>query len=165
MPGPTYEQSSEAGRERMLPVPYTRLVDQTPTVHDPAAVTSAVPGTQITGVSVSLDTRRNVAVLNVARGTITRQFVRNCITYAGGGGGAENGWRVINIGDPVYYDGSTTMLALNLQLSTAPADNTLVPLANPLFGWVVMLQDETAANFPKGAGGAGSTQTCAVMHV
>jgi len=165
MPGRTYEQSSEAGRERMLPVPYARLVDITPTLHDPVAVTSAVPGTQITGVSVALDVSRATAVVNVAKGMITRQNVRNCTGYAGGGGGAENAWRIIQIGDPVFYDASTTMVALGVQLSLAAADNTLVPLANPLYGFVVMLQTETAASFPKGAGGAGSTNLCAVMHI
>ena len=160
MPGATYEQSSEAGRERMLPVPYARLSDATPTLHDPCEVTSAVPGTAINGVSVALHAGTSTAIINVAKGTVTRQFVRNCITY---NMGAENAWRAINIGDPVWYDDGATMVALGLQLSTSPLDSAGV--ANSLFGFVVMLQDETAASFPKGGAGAGSTQTCAVMHV
>ena len=165
MPGPTYEQSSEAGRERMLPVPYARLTDITPTLHDPARVTSAVPGTAITGVSVALHVPTLTAILNVARGAVTRQNVRNATGYVSSPGGAENAWRVINIGDPVFYDASTTMLALGLQLSLAAANNDASPATNTLWGFVVMLQNEDATDFPKGAGGSGSTQICAVMHV
>lgn len=144
MPGRTYEQSSESGRERHVPIPYARLEDATPTLHDAAAVLSAVPGTQITGVSVTLDAVNSVAILNVARGAVYRQNVRNCITYNAGN---ENAWRALNIGDPVYYDRSNTMPA-GYYLSTSPLDRT--GAANPLFGWVVLLQNETAASYPKG---------------
>jgi hypothetical protein len=161
MPGPTYEQSSEAGRERMLPVPYSRLTDATPTLHDPVEVTSLVPGTQITGVSVALHAATNTAIVNVARGTVTRQNVRNVLTY--NPGVAELTWGPINIGDPVYYDHSVSMVALGLQLSTSPIGTDTV--VNTLYGFVVMLQDETATSFPKGAALVASTQECAVMHI
>ncbi len=161
MPGITYEQSSESGRERHVPIPYARLTDATPTLHDPAEVISAVPGTQITGVSISLDAVRSVAILNVAQGAVYRQNIRNCITYAAN---IENAWRVVNIGDPVWYDNSATMLVGGWQLSTSPLDD--LGVANTLFGHVVMLQDETAASFPKGIAIApGSTLLCAIQMV
>ena len=40
-----YEQSSEAGRERHIRVPYSRLADQTPTIHDPFKMTARTAGT------------------------------------------------------------------------------------------------------------------------
>ena len=161
MPGRTYEQSSEGGRERHVTIPYARLTDATPTLHDPCEVISAVPGTQITGVSITLDAVQSVAIINVAQGAVYRQNIRNCITYAGN---VENAWRAVNIGDPVWYDNSATMVAGGWQLSTSPLDD--LGVANTLFGHVVMLQNETAASFPKGIAIApGSTLECAIQMV
>jgi len=145
---------SDIGAERLWPFPYARLEDATPTVGNPAAVTSLLPGTQVTGVVKSLDAGRSLAVLDVTRSKIYKFTVRNVLTY---NGGAENTFGAINIGDPVYYDGSGTMPA-GTYLSTAPADAAAA--ANPLFGWVVPLDEtDTAAK----GGATASTQTCAVM--
>ena len=159
MPGRTYEQSSEAGRERMLPIPYARLEDNPPVLHDPAAVISAIPGTQITGSIITIDAVTSVAILNVARGAVVRQNVRNVITYSGS---AEQNYRALNIGDPVYYDRSATMPALYF-LSTSPIDR--LGVANPLWGWVVLAQNEVAASYPKAPTGvATSIPDVAIMQ-
>jgi hypothetical protein len=153
-----YEVSSENGRERHIRVPYTRLTDQTPTLHDPAEIVSLLPGTAVTGTVITIDAVRTEAIVNTAPRATYWHNVRNVLTY---NVGAENTWGAINVGDPVYYDASATMPA-NTWLSTAPANN--VAAANTLFGWVVMRNDETAAaSFPKG-GAAGSTQECAICQ-
>lgn len=156
----SYEQSSEGGRERHERVPYARMEDVTPTNHDPAAVLSAIVGTQLTGTIISLDTVDSEAIVNVAAGAVYRHNVRTVITY--NQGVAENGWRAIAFGDPVYYDRSASMPAFTkLSLSPLAIDGT----ANPLFGYVVMLQDEVAGSFAaKVAGAAGNTWECAVMQ-
>lgn len=153
-----YEQSSEAGRERMVAIPYARLVDTTPTLHDPAAVTCAVAGQELTGTVITLDAVNSVAILNTADGATFLHNVRNVATYNGGN---ENTFQALNIGDKVYYDPSATMPAYT-KLSTSPLNAS--GTANPVFGTIVMLQDETASSFPKGSSQAGSTQECAVRQ-
>lgn len=157
-----YEQSSEGGREREVRVPYARLVDVTPTLHDPAAVTSLLPGAELIGTVTSLDATNSVAIINTADGAVFRHNVRNVLTY--NPGVAELTWGPINIGDPVYYDPSASMPA-NCKLSTSPLSTTAA--ANPLFGVVVMLQDEadTGADFPRGTALAGSTDAFAIRQV
>jgi hypothetical protein len=156
-----YEQSSESGRERHVLIPYSRQTDTTPTLHDPAQVTGAVVGSCLTGTVVTIDDTDDVAVLNVAKGAVYRHNVRNVITYSGGN--AEATYRAINIGDPVYYDSAGTMPAYT-KLSTSPLDiNVNGTTLNTLFGWVVMMQEETSASFPKGTTTA-STHVCAVMQ-
>jgi len=154
----SYEQSSEAGRERMVRIPYARLLDATPTLHDPAAVTDAIITDSLTGTVISLDAVDSIAVLNVAYGAVFCHNVRNVTGY---NAQQENAWRVIAIGDTVYYDPSATMPA-DTKLSLAP--NSGVPAANTKFGTVVLMQDETAASFTKGAGNAGSTHVCAILQ-
>lgn len=155
----SYEQSSESGRERMVRIPYARLTDQTPTLHDPARVTGLLAGGQMCGTVVTLDTVRSVALLNVAEGAIYLHNVRNVLTYQGGP--AELTWGPINVGDPVYYDPDSD--AINgIKLSTAVAQQN--GTANPRFGIVVLLQEEGASDFPKGNAQAGSTQECAVLQ-
>lgn len=154
-----YEQSSEGGRERMLPIPWSRLADTTPTLGDPAQVTSAVAGTQITGTVINpgVAVTDTVVVLNVAPGAIFRHNVRNALTWAGGP--AEATWQALNIGDVVYYD-VTSDLVNGVKLSVSPLN---AAAANPIFGNIVMMQDEDSADFPKGGAGSGSTHVCAVM--
>ena len=97
--------------------------------------------------------------------------VRNVLTYAAGPAGAEATMGPINIGDPVYYDPSTTMVALGIYLSTSPSDNSAAPGAvlNSRFGWVVPAPlagafDTDTASFPRGAALVGSTHRVAVMQ-
>lgn len=157
--GQNYEQSSEGGRERHLDIPYARMEDTTPsTIHPPAAVLSVLPGTQICGTIITLDATDSIAVLNVAKGAVYRHNLRTVLTYNAGN---ENTWGAVNVGDPVYYDRSNTMPA-DCNLSKSPLDR--LGAANPLFGYVVMEQDETAASFPKAAGAAGNTWLCAIMQ-
>lgn len=157
-----YEQSSEGGRERMVRIPYARLVDATPTKGDPCAVTSLLPGAELIGTVVSLDATNSIAIVNTADGAVFRHNVRNVLTY--GGGPAEATWGPINIGDPVYYDDTATMPA-NTKLSTSPLDGA--GNANPMFGVVVLLQDEDddGSDFPRGTSLAGSTDAFAIRQV
>lgn len=127
-------------------IPYARLEDATPTVSNPAAVLSRIVGTQICGVIVAIDATDSITVIDFGHGKITRQSVRNVLTYAQA---AEATWGVINIGDPIYYDRSGTM-PVGTYLSTSPLDAAAA--ANPLFGHV-MAWDEAVdlAAFPKAA--------------
>jgi hypothetical protein len=153
-----YEVSSE-GAVRHWEIPYARLEDATPTPSNPAAVISVLAGTQLTGTILTVDANDSVAVIDFTPSMVYRQTVRNVLTY---NGGAEATWGAINIGDPIYYDGSGTMPA-GTYLSTSPADAAAA--ANPLFGFAVPAEDDDMALFPKGAGGVASTQTVAVMQV
>jgi hypothetical protein len=152
-----YEVSSE-GAVRHWEIPYLRLTDVTPTPTCPAEVTSLLPGTQLTGTILTVDTSGvDVAVIDFTSSMVYRHEVRNVLTYAAQ---AEVTWGPINIGDLVYYDNSATMIVLGLFLSTAPASG--IPDANTLFGYVVPAND--ADVFPKG-GIVASTQECAVMQI
>jgi len=158
-----YEQSSEAGRERMLPIPWTRLTDTTPTLGDPAQVTGLPAGTQETGTVVNpgVAVTNPTVVLNVASGAVYRHNVRNVVTY-NAGPVAEATWRAINIGDTVYYDPEQDTLN-GVKLSLAPLQSDAATL-NAIFGHVVMMQDEDSADFGKGTNAIGSTHVCAVMQ-
>lgn len=158
MARPDYEQSSESGRERHLNIPYSRLLDVTPTLHDPACVTGLPVGTQLTGTVVTLDATDSEAVINHARGAVYRHYLRNVATY---NGGVEATWRAIQVGDAVYYDASATMPA-TAKLSLSPLNN--LGAANTLFGWVVLDQEEDSTDFGKGTTQAGSTWLCAVAQ-
>ncbi len=152
-----YEVSSE-GAVRHWEIPYARLADATPTPSNPAAVTSLLAGTQLTGTILSIDARRSMAVIDFTPSMVYRQSVRNVLTY---NAGAENTFGAINIGDVIYYDRSGTMPA-GVYLSTSPLDS--VAGANPIFGFAVAANDTDAALFAKG-GAVASTQTVAVMQV
>jgi hypothetical protein len=165
-----YEVSSE-GAVRHWEVPYARLHDITPTPTNAAEVTGRVAGAEVGGTILTIDAVNSMAVLDVTAGMVYRHDVRNVLTYAAGPAGAEATWGAINIGDPVYYDPSTTMVALGIYLSTAPADNGGAPGANvnSLFGWVVPAPSATgtdtdAASFPLGGAGSGTTHRVAVMQ-
>lgn len=159
-----YEVSSESGRERHIAIPWARMTDTTPTLGQPAEVTSLTAGRRLTGVVVNAGTATaaggtSEAILNVARGATYYFNVRNVLTYTAGPV-AEATWGPINIGDCVYYDAEQD--ALNgVKLSTAPVQSD-ASTRNTLFGFVVMNQDEDADDFPKGTDQAGSTQECAV---
>ena len=156
-----FQQSSEAGRERMIRIPLARLTDNTPTVGEPAEVTGRVPGEQIVGVVYNAGSAANpYAILNVAEGQVIRASVRNTLTYDPGLPVAEDTWGVINIGDPVYYSAEQDVIN-GVKLSTAPLQSDGAT-ANTRFGNVVMLQDEDADDFPKAAADAGHTVSCAV---
>lgn len=150
-----YEVST-VGAERHWTVPYARLEDATPEVGHAALLLSAVEGTQVGGAVLSIDAALSMAVLDFTPGKIYNWQVRNVITYAGA---AENTFRAINIGDPVYYDESATMPA-GVELSTSPLD--AAGNANAVFGYVVPKNDTDSALYPKGTTTA-STQQCAVM--
>ncbi len=152
-----YECASEGG-VRHWEIPYARLTDATPTPSNPAEVTSLLAGTQLTGTILTIDATNSVAVIDFTAGMVYQFTVRNVLTY---NAGAENTWGAINIGDPVYYDNSSTMPA-GTYLSTSPLDR--LGAANTLFGKVVPVSDADMALFAKGAPGVASTQTCGVMQ-
>lgn len=154
-----YEVSSE-GAVRHWEFPYARLVDATPTPSNPAQVISLLAGTALSGVILTIDPARSVAVLDVTASKVTRQTVRNVLTY--GGGPAEATWGAMNIGDPVYYDATATM-PVGTYLSKSPLDGA--GAANALFGFIVAMDDDDMALYPKGAAGVASTQTVGVMQV
>jgi hypothetical protein len=112
----------------------------------------------LTGTIVALDGEDGIAVINVAKGAIYAHNVRNVLTYSGG---SEATFGQITIGARVYYDPSSTMPS-GCYLSLAPINAT--GENNTPFGWVVMLQDETANDFPKGSSSSGSTHLCAVLQ-
>jgi hypothetical protein len=151
-----YEVSSE-GAVRHWEIPYARLEDATPTPTNPAAVLSETAGVQLTGTILIVDAARSIALIDFTCSMVYYQYVRNVLTY---GAGVEATWGDLNIGDPVYYDGSATMPA-GIYLSKSPLDNT--GAANPLFGFVVPLNETDT--FPKGADGVASSQRCAIMQV
>ena len=159
----SYENSSESGRERMVTLPYARLTDATPTLHDPAQVTCAVVGANFHGTVITLDATDSIVVLNCADGAQYNHNVRNVITYDGANN--EVTWRAINIGDIVYYDATADVVTTAgvCKLSTSPLDGA--GAANAIFGHVVVMRGETnAADFPKGTNAAGSNHVCAIAQ-
>ena len=153
--------SSEAGRERMVRIPYARLTDVTPTIKDPAQVTGLIAGLMMTGTVMTIDATNSEAMLNIADGAVYLHNVRNVLTYTAGPV-AEATWGAINVGDPVYYDAEQDVLN-GIKLSTSPLQSDGAT-ANTLFGQVTMLQEEDSTSFPKGTVTA-STQECAVTQV
>jgi len=150
-----YEVSSE-GAVRHWDIPWARLEDATPTASLPAALLSVTDGTQLTGTILVVDADDEFAVIDFTHSMVYEHDVRNVLTYAQG---AEATWGAINVGDPIYYDRSSTMPA-NAKLSTSPLDED--GDANPLFGFRVPAMDtDTAA-----AGAAtASTQSIAVLQI
>lgn len=159
--------------------PVARLHDITPTATEAACVTGLLPGAELCGTILSVTAATTLvaamAEIDVTPGMVYLHDVRNVLTYAAGPAGAEATFGPINIGDPVFYDPSTTMVALGIYLSTSPADNGAAPGANvnSLFGWVVPASaalggaggfDTDAATFPHGAALVGSTHRLAVMQ-
>ncbi len=155
-----WQQSSEAGRERNVKIPYSRMADTTPTIHDPAQVTGLLAGAQMTGTVVTIDAVRSEAILNIAVGAVFRHNVRTVSGY--NGGNAENAWTALNIGDPVYYD-PTSDANNGVKLSVSPLQGDSAT-ANPRFGTILMLQSEDADDFSKAAGASGNTHLCAVAQ-
>ena len=139
-------------------IPYSRLDDATPTVSNPAQVLGILPGAEVCGTILSVDANASQATVDFSAGAIYYQQVRNVLTY--NPGVAELTWGPINIGDPVYYDGSASM-PVGVYLSTSPLNTG--GTANPIFGRVVARHDADSALYPKG-GVTASTQYCAVMH-
>jgi hypothetical protein len=153
-----YEVSSE-GCVRHWEIPYARLTNTTPVPTEAAAVTSILPGTQLTGTVLVTDDDDDVAVIDFTCSMVYRHYVRNVRTYAQG---AEATWAAINIGDPVYYDASAGLPA-NCDLSTSPLSQTGVQ--NALFGFIVPTDPDNMALYPLGGANAGSTQLCGVSQV
>lgn len=136
---PEYEQKiSELETVTMV---HARLEDNTPVIHSPAAVLSAVDGTQLTGTIIVVDDTIDIIEIDCRSNQHYYHNVRNVKTYDQE---AEATWAVLNLGDPVYYDRSATMPA-TCWLSTSPLDNT--GAANPLFGYVGLAQTETPDYF------------------
>ena len=155
-----YQQSSEAGRERMVKIPYARLADQTPTEGDPAQITGLLPGAQTTDTVTTIEAVDEEAVINVAYGAVFRHNVRTVSGYDGGN--AENAWVALNIGDPVYYD-PTSDANNGVKLSASPLQGDAAT-ANPRFGTIELLQNRDTDTFPKAAGASGNTHLCAVRQ-
>lgn len=157
-----YEQSSEAGRERLVKVPYARMADATPTIHDPAQVTGLLAGAQMTGTVITIDATNSEALLNISCAAVFRHNVRTVLTYDGANNEAT--WGAINVGDPVYYDPTADANTAGVcKLSTSPLQGDAAT-SNPRFGTILMLQTETAASFAKAAGAAGASYVCAVAQ-
>jgi len=157
-----YEQSSEDGRERHVLIPWSRLIDTTPTKGQAACVngvhaTHRITGTVVNAGTVTVDP---YVILNIAEGRRERKSVRNVLTYSAGPV-AEATWGLMNIGDPVYYDGEQDTLN-GVKLSTARVQSDAATI-NPFFGWVTMTQDEDEDDFPKAAADAGSTTDVALI--
>lgn len=152
--------------------PVGRLHDITPTPTNPACVTGLLAGSELSGTILSIrpptPATATFAVIDVTPGMVYMHDVRDVLTY--GGGPAEASWGAINIGDPVFYDATATMVALGIYLSTSPLDGA--GNANSVFGWVVPAPSTTgtdtdAARFPLASGGgvgALSTHRVAVMQ-
>jgi hypothetical protein len=138
--------------------PYARLADVTPAIGEPFLVAGGLLDKRITGHVLTLDADQSMIIGDVTQGAVYRYQVRNVLTYAAA---VEATWDALNVGTPVYYDGSSTMPA-GVKLSTSPLDKD--GLGQALFGYVVPDQGELPAAFPKGGAGA-STQTVAVMMV
>lgn len=158
-----YQVSSEGDACKLhWPIPYARLSDATPTPTNAAMVTDAVVGQSMTGTILSIDPTDSIAVVDLTHGAIYRHDVRDCITYDGANN--ETAWRVINIGDNVYYDNTAALNAAGVYLSTSPLNG--VGAANTLFGHVVY--DGSAADlarFPLGDGlTPGATFRVAVLQ-
>ena len=152
-----YEVSSE-GAIRHWNFPYARLEDATPTPTNPAEVMCITPGLELTGTILTIDATNSEAIIDCTCSMVYQFYVRNVLTYADA---AEATWGVINVGDTVYYDSSATMPA-GVYLSTSPAaaDTTV----NPVFGRVVLNQDDVCSDFPTSTATA-STETLAIMQV
>jgi hypothetical protein len=154
-----YEVSSEGG-VRHWEIPYARLHDQTPTPSNPACVTGRLVGHELSGTILTIDAVRLMAMIDFTAGSVYRFDVRNVLTYAAN---IEDTWGVIDIGDPVYYDASATMVVGGWYLSLSPLDNA--GAANSIFGYVVPANDTDMALFQKGVAGVKETISCAVMQI
>jgi len=110
----------------------------------------------LTGVVVSYagtgsGTATDRVEVNVADGTIVRQYVVNILTYSGGSANTFETAPVV--GQPVYVDDSDD-LAAGDTLSMSPLNDADV--RNPLAGYLWYCQDEIADGL---AGGSRSTST------
>ena len=163
-----YEVSSEGGGKHWE-VPYANLKDTTPALHDPACVNAPVaeaaagdaPLNELTGTVLSLDADDSMAVIDFDS-MVYRHNVRTVTGWTAGP--TENAWAQINLGDIVYYDAeSDSVNGVKLSLAALRADGTTY---NPVFGVIVLDQDETAASYPKGAAEPteGETHACAVRQ-
>lgn len=150
-----YEVSSE-GAVRHWDIPFDNLEDTTPTASLPAALTSNTNGTQLTGTVLVVDDDDSMAVIDFTHSMVYEHNVRNVLTYDTG---AEATWGAINVGDPIYYDRSSTM-PINAKLSTSPLDST--GEANPLFGFRVPANDNDVSAV---GDNTASTQSIAVMQI
>jgi hypothetical protein len=158
-----YEVSSE-GAVRHWTFPYARLRDATPTPTNASQVIGLLLGANLCGTILTIDAGRSMAVIDVTASMVYRHDVRNVLTY--NPGVAELTWGVLNIGDPVYYDGSASMPA-GVYLSTSPLNTGAT--ANTLFGWIVPAPlaatfDTDSALFPLGGAISGTTHRVAVMQ-
>lgn len=150
-----YEVSGN-GPEKHWAVPYARLTDATPTPTNPVALTSRIPGRQLTGVCLTIDPATSMAVVDFTPGHVYRLTVRNILTYSAG---SPATFGTIQPGDPIFYDRSTD-LAAGVYLSLAPTDEASA--ANPLFGYAVPIDAEGA--FTK-ASAADTTLEVGIMIV
>ena len=158
-----YQASSEGGGVRHWEIPYGRCTVNPPIPTEPMMVTGLPLGSQLTGTTMTVDPiagAAGLAIVDFTPSMVYRHQVRTCIAYAG----AESAWRIINIGDVVYYDNTAGMPA-GVRLSLAPA-NTAAQ-ANPVFGWIVPMDPTDMALYAAGAkvpGAAGNTWWCGVMQ-
>lgn len=163
-----YQVSSEGGG-RHWEVPCANLKDTTPTLHDPACVNAPVAEAgglltlmfSLTGTVLTLDAADSVAVIDFDS-MVYRHEVRTVTSYSEGP--VEATWAQINVGDIVYYDDESDGLnGVKLSLAAIRADGVTL---NPIFGHIVLDQDETADDFPKGAADpqAGETHICAIRQ-
>ena len=105
----------------------------------------------LTGVVVSYagtgsGTATDRVEVNIADGTIVRQYVGNVLTYSGGDANTFETAPVV--GQPVYVDDSND-LAAGVTLSMSPLNDAGV--ANPLAGYLWYCQDEIADGLAAGS--------------
>jgi len=152
---PNYEVSSE-GCVRHWEIPYASLENNPPDATEACEVLGTA-GLQVTGTVLTIDAGTSIAIVDFTPGMVYRHNLRTVLTY--NPGVAELTWGTVDIGDPVYYDGSASMPA-NTYLSLSPLNTG--GTANALFGWVVPADDNDV--FPKAAGVAGNTWEQAIMQ-
>ena len=113
----------------------------------PLNLTGAVVSCNISTAGTATDR----IVVNIADGTIVRNYVANIATYSGGSAATYETAPVV--GQPVYVDDSAD-LAAGVTLSMSPANSA--GTLNPLAGYLWYCQDEIADGQ---VGGARSTAT------
>jgi len=151
-----YSQISIPLNVRHQNVSLSALADENPTKYDPVAIPSGAVEA-LHGTVVVIDAP--IAVVDVTPGSVHRHNVRNVATYESS---EEATFAAIEEGTLVYYDPSPTMPD-NVYLSCSPLDAS--DAENCLFGVVVLDQDESESDFPKGSTSAGGSYGCAVMQL
>ena len=146
---PVDDRSGSGTKDQLAPGlhPVVALGGRTAADGRPLNLTGVVVSYAGTGSGTATDR----VVVNIADGTIVRNYVANVLTYAAGVPATFEQAPVV--GQPVYVDDSND-LAEGVTLSMSPLNDADV--RNPLAGYLWYCQDEIADGL---AGGARSTST------